>query len=122
MPKIKELDLIMKDEEYYIDIHRLSSAISVDKDEIETVLENINEPYPTKENIFEIIAQCKSDICQMIIRESKCGSPQSYTPFQIAYIYNLSSKKVQEIFDRMSIRRAKPSDLHYIFANIEYKA
>lgn len=119
MPKIKELDLIMKDGEYFIDISELSEAISADESEIEEILDKIKEPYPTKDNVFEIIAQCKSYICRMIVRESMCGSPESYTPFQIAYIYDLSSRRVQEVFEYLNIDKAVPDDLPNIFINIE---
>lgn len=116
--KIKKIDLALKETADGISPKKGATLLNVTLREIQSALYSKGAKKITKENIAEIMLSLDSPICNIFKRAMECGFPSFYCAENLAYIYNIDQKAVQNAFDFLDIRWAREEQLPAVFAQI----
>ena len=96
-PKLAEMDLTLKTIEAPIPVAEAGRILGLRSDAIKKIMAQKAIQQLDHEGLIQIIMHGKSSLCQLLQREFKCGSPDQYSPENIAYIYGLQSEHVQSV-------------------------
>lgn len=117
-PKLKEIDILLKSSEYPLAVEEVSKVLCITEKEVLSIMcdENINEI--NKLTFFQIMAKGNSYICKLFSRELECGSPYFYSVEDIAYIYNIDKKLIDNACNFLGISKITSNILPLIFVQI----
>ena len=119
-PTIAEIDIFLKSGEYPLDIAEVACVLELGEAEIEAIMAKGGLRSIDRAAFMHIMAAGSSAICGMYRREAEIGSPPTYTPSQLAYIYNLNIEDVKNACKKLQIKEATAFTMPLIFANIPY--
>jgi hypothetical protein len=117
-PAFCEIDVCLKADDI-ISIENAAYLLEVSNTEVKNIMTAHNMSEITKTNFLEIMLVGTSYLCQIFKREIECGSPVSYTPWQVAYIYNLDAYIVNDIFRKLHIELVSTNALPKVFEMIQ---
>ncbi|MCL2376959.1 MAG: hypothetical protein FWC76_06125 [Defluviitaleaceae bacterium] len=119
-PTISEIDIFLKSAEYPLDIAEVACVLELDEAEIVAIMDKAGLRSVDRSAFMHIMGAGNSEICGMYCREVEVGSPPTYTPSQLAYIYNLDIEDVKNACKKLQIKEATAFTMPLIFANIPY--
>lgn len=117
MPKIKEIDTILK-ERKTICFEDAAKLLEIEETELLEIMRKINIKKIKPENFLSVMLNGSSFICQILKREIECGSPYFYSPKEISYIYNLDENKVLNAFAFLDIEFVTTNQIPTILIQI----
>lgn len=118
-PKLKEIDLFLKTEEKdIIDTNVVSELLDISNHEIEEIMRNNDIDSITKHSFIMIMFYGSSDICKLFSREVKRKVPNSYSPSDISYIYQLPYESVIQAAKKASIKNITANNINELFSYI----
>ena len=112
-----EIDILIKSKGP-IYIEDVSNLLNLEEGEVNKIMAMEKIDTFNRENFFKIMALGSSYICKLYSREINCGSPFTYTPSQIAYIYELDLSAVLDVCFKLNIQEVTSLTLPSIFENI----
>ena len=119
-PAIAEIDVFLKTSEYPLDVAQVAYVLDLDEEEVTSIMTEAQRKTIDKKTFFIIMASGSSQICRLYHREVEAGSPYTYTPSQLSYIYNLDPEDVKNACEKLQIKEATALTMPLIFANIPY--
>ena len=117
-PTFCEIDVCLKVGDV-VELDKVALLLEISKCEIRDIMEAHNMSAITKENFLKIMLAGTSYICQLFKREMECGCPVLYTPWQVAYIYNLDAYIVSDIFEFLEVEEVTAGALPDVFGMIQ---
>lgn len=114
-PKLKELDIFLKERSLPITVWQLSQLLDMPYSEVQTLIHKTKITKIDYENVFLLILAGTSRLCRLIRRETERGFPVYYTPHDIAFIYEIDEKKIERVFDTLGLKQAENSYLPFVF-------
>ena len=120
LPWFKKIDLFIKtSEQGSFDTGEVAELLELSPEELADVMA-YNEIYRiTPVNFFDIMQSGSSEVCGFFRREVQVGSPEKYSPEEIAYIYKLDLSEIKKAARELNLQRAGVWDLPKIFERIE---
>ena len=119
-PAITEIDIYLRCAEYPLDISEVACVLELDEAEIASIMAKAGLRTIDRAAFMQIMASGSSEICGLYCREVEVGSPITYTPAQLSYIYNLDIDDVKNACKKLQIKEATAFTMPLIFANIPY--
>lgn len=117
IPKIKEIDLFIKSN-YIFNTSEVSKILEIDEEEINSILNFLDEKEINRKTMIYIMLNGSSYICKLIKREIERGTPEFYTPEDLAYIYEIDYEKVKNAYKFLELKWALPSQIPCILAQV----
>ncbi|MDE6357647.1 MAG: hypothetical protein K2L15_03550 [Eubacteriales bacterium] len=117
MPKIKEIDTILKERKTIL-FEDAAKLLEIEETELLEIMRKINIKKIKPENFLLVMLNGSSFICQILKREIECGSPYFYSPKEISYIYNLDEKKVLNAFEFLDMEFVTTNQIPTILIQI----
>lgn len=117
-PKLKAIDIFLKENTTPFQVYDVSRILEIETDELSYLMERHQMTKIDSMNIFTLILSASSEICQLIGRQFKYGQTNVYTPEMIATIYHLNIHKVRNAFADLNIEFATDMELLEIFKRI----
>lgn len=96
-PMLKEVDILLKTIDEPISTNEAAKALSISETAVQRIMAKEDIELLDREGFLRIMMHGSSPICRLLQRECKCGSPDSYSPANIAYIYGLQNGHVAEV-------------------------
>ena len=119
-PTIAEIDIFLRCAEYPLNIAEVACVLELDEMEIVSIMTKSGLHIIDRAAFMHIMAAGSSEICGLYRREVEAGSPLTYTPAQLSYIYNLDIDDVKNACKKLQIKEATAFTMPLIFANIPY--
>lgn len=118
-PKLQKIDLFLKTEEKdVIDMDVVSELLDISNHEINKIMRNNDIDSITKHSFIMIMFYGSSDICKLFSREVKQKVPNSYSPLDISYIYQLPYESVIQAAEEASIENITTKNINKLFSYI----
>ncbi|QUH28602.1 hypothetical protein [Vallitalea guaymasensis] len=118
-PKLQKIDLFLKTEEKdVIDMDVVSELLDISNHEIKKIMRNNDIDSITKHSFIMIMFYGSSDICKLFSREVKQKVPNSYSPLDISYIYQLPYESVIQAAEEASIENITTKNINKLFSYI----
>ncbi|GMQ62309.1 hypothetical protein [Vallitalea maricola] len=118
-PKLKKIDLFLKTEEKDVfDMDVVSELLNISNHEIKKIMRNNDIDSITKQSFIMIMFYGSSDICKLFSREVKRKVPNSYSPSDISYIYQLPYESVIQAAEEASIENITTKNINKLFSYI----
>ena len=117
-PKLMEIDLFLKCAEYPLSIEDVSSMLQLSHGEVRDIMDGLGIARVGVFEFLSIMQKGSSWICRLYQREVATGSPYTYTHDQLAYIYGLEPKHVEEACQKVGVKEVTPFTMPLIFAKI----
>ncbi len=117
-PKLKTIDLFLKTTEGHYSISEVAVVLGMSVDEMTTIMKENDIISIQYVDFFTIISRSSSYICRLINRQWKYASASFYTPYMIAYIYELNIDKVQSAFKQLDKEYILEEELMDVFTHI----
>ncbi|GMQ59472.1 hypothetical protein AN1V17_38690 [Vallitalea sediminicola] len=118
-PKLKKIDLFLKTEEKdIIDMNVVSELLDISNYEIRKIMRKNSIDNITKHSFIMIMFYGSSDICKLFSREVKRKVPNSYSPSDISYIYQLPYESVIQAAQEASIKDITTQNINKLFSYI----
>lgn len=118
-PKLQNIDLFIKTEERNtIDMNTVSELLEISHSEIHEIMNENGLDSLTKHSFFVIMFHGSSDICKLFAREIKCKIPNSYSPSDISYIYEIPYDRVINAVEEASIENITTDNINELFSYI----
>lgn len=114
-PALQSLDVIIKSHYSSIDINELSSLLHITPKEINTILNSKHITNLTSEIIPTIMLNGSSYICKIFKKSLSYYNSPTYTPKDIAYIYNIDKTKVEKACRTLHITEISEANLPQLF-------
>jgi len=96
-PQLKKIDLLIKTMEGTISIEETSQVLLLSEDYVKKIMEAKKITLIDKEGFLSILMDGNSSLCGLLQREFMLGSPSTYSPGDIAYIYGLQKEHVENV-------------------------
>jgi len=119
-PALSEIDVFLKTSEYPLCPADVACILGIEEDEVQSVLLKIGRTSIDKYTFFDIMSKGSSAICRLYSREVETGSPPTYTPNQVAYIYNLDISAVKNACQKLKIKEITAFTMSLVFAKIPF--
>ena len=119
-PALSKIDVFLKTSEYPLCASDVACVLEIDEAEVQSILHKIDKAAIDKCTFFDIMTKGTSAICRLFSREVEIGSPPTYTPNQVAYIYNLDVSAVKNACQKLKIKEITTFTLNLVFANIPF--
>ena len=119
-PAISAIDVLLKSADYPLGVSEVADALDIDAGEVASIAAAIGCDAIDRMAFVAIMSRGSSRICRLFKRESAAGSPPTYTAAQIAYIYNLDTRIVEDAYDKLRIKEATPFTMSLVFSQIPY--
>lgn len=117
-PKIKEIDIILK-ERKTISFEKTLDLLDLKENELKSIMQKLKINKIKPKNFIQIMLNGDSFICKIFKRELECGSPSFYSPKDISYIYNLDESKVFKAFEFLELKFVTTSQIPTILIQIK---
>lgn len=124
-PKLKKIDLFFKTEDYKtapITVDVISELLDLDAEEIQSILKKHHLKEVTKINFFLIMRDGSSDICKLFRRQLSTGLNDTYTPQEIAYIYEIPEDIINKAMFESGLHTISVQNLDQLFSYIYIEA
>ncbi len=121
-PKLRAIDIFLKENSSPFQVYDVSRVLEIETDELSYLMEIHQITQIDAINIFTLMLNASSEICQLIGRQFKYGQTNTYTPEMIATIYHLNVHKVRNAFVDLNIEFATDMELPEIFKRIHLVA
>lgn len=118
-PKIKSLDILYKGNYDNIDIKDIVGLLDISEKEIQSIINAKNIHIINSQNIPILLLNGSSYICRIFRRTLNINCPQIYTVRDIAYIYELDEKIINNICKKLNIKKITQNQLDSIFKQIK---
>ena len=118
-PVINQLDIAIKCKSRLRN-KDLAKMLNLDEEEIEQIRIRQHIKHINYKSIMKILESGSSEICRLIQREIKAGSPFTYTIEQLAYIHNLDKDKLADICNLMDIEEITWQNMPDVFGAMPY--
>lgn len=118
-PKLKTLDILSKGNYDNIDINKIISLLDISQEEVQNIINTKNIHNITSDNLHIIMLNGSSYICRIFRRILNINCPQNYTIMDIAYIYDLDPKIIDNICRNHNIKIITQNELKTIFKKIK---
>ena len=118
--KLKDIDVFLKSKQSFTK-DRVTKLLCITEKNLHSIIKERNITYINQQNFFEIMISGDSQICQFYKREIDCGSPQKYTADDMAYIYEIDKKIIQNIFENMGVTYIYNHDIPHVLSLIKLK-
>lgn len=96
-PLLQEVDLLLKTIESPVSVSCAARTLALRPETVEEIMAKEGIQQIDQEGFLRIAMRGDSSLCRLLQRESSCGSPDSYSPAHIAYIYGLQDKHVAAV-------------------------
>ena len=100
-PRIRRIDLFLKTEEPPYEIDAVAEVLELSLEEITRWMQEEQLIFLTKRGFLHLLQSGSSSLCRLFCRAVSCGSPQSYTPQEVAYIFGLPLPTVQQAMEQI---------------------
>ena len=117
-PKLETLDIFLKENTSPFHVYEVANILEIEPDEVLTLMNTLQITALDANNIFKIILNGSSKICQLISRQWKYTQTSLYTPEMIAEIYMLNIHKVKSAFAELGIELVSDLELLEVFKRI----
>ncbi len=114
-PTLKALDIIIKAHYNNVDINELSSLLHITPNEINTILSSKHINNISSDIIPTIMLNGSSYICKIFKKSLSYYNCTTYSPKDIAYIYNIDKRKVEKAFNALNITEISESNFPQLF-------
>jgi len=96
-PRLREMDLLLKTIEAPISSAEAARVLSMPIPAIDRIMAAEQIGLIDREGFLRILMNGNSSLCRLMQRECMCGSPDRYSPANIAYIYGLLDGHVEDV-------------------------
>ena len=96
-PQLAKMDLILKTIESPICADEAARALAMTTKTVEKIMAQQGVSQIDQEGFLQIAMHGDSSLCRLLQRECMCGSPERYSPGNIAYIYGLQDDHVAAV-------------------------
>lgn len=117
-PKLMAIDLLLKTETNQLDLAKVSAALSLPDDEVIQIMRQEEISVLNSQTFFLIMKQGSSEICRLFNRELRCGTPNTYTPADISYIYNIDIELIFDACKKIGLSSFDSITIPLLFANL----
>lgn len=114
-PALRALDIKIKEHCNTVDIDELSSLLHITPTEINTILDSKHITNLTSDIIPTIMLNGSSYICRIFKKSLSYCNSITYSPKDIAYIYNIDKNKVEKAFKDLNITEISEESLPCLF-------
>ncbi len=114
-PALRALDIKIKEHCNTVDIDELSSLLHITPNEINTILNSKHITDLTSDIIPTIMLNGSSYICKLFKKSLSYCNSKTYSPNDIAYIYNIDKQKVEKAFNTLHITEISEANLPKLF-------
>jgi len=97
-PLLREIDLLLKTIEAPISVAKTAKLLAMEPKAVKEITAKEDIQLIDREGFLQIMMHGNSSLCRLMQRECTCGSPDYYSPAQIAYIYGLQDGNVESAF------------------------
>lgn len=118
-PQLAAIDLFLKTEEPPYSVQATAALLDVAQGELEGLLAREKLSLITKGVFLRLMRQGSSPLCRMLDRELRCGSPESYSPETVSYIYGLDICDVLTAAEKLGESSFSGSQLTELFGQIQ---
>lgn len=116
--KLKTIDLFLKTQPWPYDKKEAAKVLALPYDEFEKIAAEQNIDTITPQNFALIMKNGSGELCRAFRRELECGMPDTYTPDQVSYIYNIDIDTVLNAYAEMGVSALHRGLLETLFSNI----
>ena len=102
-PVLQEIDLLLKTTDGFIPPGEAAKVLHITEESIRFLMAKEKINFLDKPGFLQIMALGESAVCRMFQRELIYGSKGKLSPSDIADIYGLSCKNIENIFKEMKI-------------------
>ena len=110
-PLLRELDLALKTMEAPISTAHAARVLVMRPETVEKIMKAEGLEQIDHEGFLRIAMNGKSSLCRLLQRECLCGSPERYSPEEIAYIYGLQEEHVKSVCSETGYRTVPAKEL-----------
>ncbi|MDO4300151.1 MAG: hypothetical protein Q4D26_02030 [Clostridia bacterium] len=114
-PTLQALDLIIKANYSNVDINELSNLLHITPTEINTILDSKHINNLTSDIIPTIMLNGSSYICKIFKKSLSYYNSKTYSPKDIAYIYNIDKSKVEKACSTLHITEISEANFPQLF-------
>lgn len=114
-PTLKSIDIIIKAHYSNVDINELSNLLHITPAEIKTILNSKHINNISSDIIPTIMLNGSSYICRIFKKSLSYYNCNTYSPKDIAYIYGIDKRKVENAFNRLNITEISERNLPKLF-------
>ncbi len=117
-PQVAAIDLFLKTEDAPYAIETVTSLLSIPLEEGQEMMAQERISLITKGIFFRFMQKGSSPLCGMFRRVLSCGLPESYTPQEISYIFDLPLSDVKRAAAEMGASDFSEAMLPDLFGRI----
>lgn len=117
-PKLKEIDIFLKTEDFPYDVQHTAELLGMPLGEVLEIMTAHHIETLDKLSFFTIVSVSSSYICRLIQRQWKYVNTPFYTVSIVSYIYELNQEKVLLAFDQLGKEYIHESELMDLFTHI----
>ena len=118
LPKLAEIDIAMKAGDDLSDVKKTAKLLDISEQELLGLMKKRNITHITKGNFFQIMTLCDSPVCLCFKRMLERGIPDTYSPFDISYIYDIDIDEVLTQCGKIGISQFTSDNLTILFSQI----
>ncbi|MBS4960035.1 MAG: hypothetical protein KHZ62_04335 [Clostridiales bacterium] len=112
-PRLQAIDIFLKTEIPPYDTCKAAKLLDIDEEDIKKYLLE-NKETLDKTTFLILMKQGNSELCRMFRRELSRGTPKTYEPYDISYIYNIDMDLVLDACGKLGIRQIPQGRIHEI--------
>ena len=120
-PRLRLVDTWIKTGDRTARAEDLAAALDLDPSEVETILRKPRGMWLNRADYLLALAHGTSEVCRLYQRELDSGSPLTYTPEQIAYIYGLDQATVSAVCAAKRIREVTAYTLPLVLGEVNWR-
>lgn len=117
-PQVAAIDLFLKTEDAPYAMEAVAALLQISPEEGAAWMAAKKLSCITKGVFFRFLQEGSSPLCGMLRRMLACGLPQRYTPAQIAYIFHLPLRDVEQAAAKLGESLFSEDMLPQLFAGI----
>lgn len=117
-PQVAAIDLFLKTEDTPYAMEAVAALLQISPEEGAAWMAAKKLSCITKGVFFRFLQEGSSPLCGMLRRLLACGLPQRYTPAQIAYIFHLPLRDVEQAAAKLGESLFSEDMLPQLFAGI----
>ncbi len=117
-PQIETIDIFLKTEDPPYNIDAVAEVLELSSRGMEQLLAEEKVSFITKGVFFRLMQKGTSPLCGMLRRAIACNLPESYTPEEVAYIFDLPLPAVQQAAEEIGEASYSEERLPLLFQRI----
>lgn len=117
-PQIEAIDIFLKTEDPPYSMAAVAETLELSVKELEQLLAEERITLITKGVFFRLLQRGTSPLCGMFRRAIACNLPESYTPEEVAYIFDLPLSAVKQAAEEMDEAYYSEEMLPHLFRRI----